>query len=229
MAIPLPSDPRKYTDAIEEFVRDLNAAFPAVASMGIYNRRYIGGTTTWSQHAWGNAVDITSPTSVARMADGKIVRDTRNPRHMAYLDTIAAWIRRRGGHRVLLWRTYNHWNHIHMDPYPKQYGTPPLLTGTGETEDDLAFAEYITEQQKSLNDAGYLGENGRPLSVDGVFGPNTAFAMAARDADAAKVKDLAAVGVDLREIRVVRDVDFEVTPDGLVLAKKYVRVAKERQ
>lgn len=26
--------------------------------MGGYNRRYIGGTTTWSQHSWWNALDI---------------------------------------------------------------------------------------------------------------------------------------------------------------------------
>lgn len=26
--------------------------------MGIYNRRYIGGTTVWSQHAYANAIDI---------------------------------------------------------------------------------------------------------------------------------------------------------------------------
>jgi hypothetical protein len=26
--------------------------------MGWYNRRYIGGTTIWSQHSWSNAIDI---------------------------------------------------------------------------------------------------------------------------------------------------------------------------
>jgi hypothetical protein len=31
---------------------------PNWSNMGIFNRRQIAGTTTWSQHAWANAIDI---------------------------------------------------------------------------------------------------------------------------------------------------------------------------
>lgn len=225
MAIPLPSDPRKYTAPLERAVLDLNRQFPDVASMGIYNRRPIAGTSTWSQHSWGNAVDITSPVSVARMKNGplagQVIRDTRNPEHMAYLDRVNRWLdgnRYRLGIRVKLWRTTSHWNHIHIDMYPRQYGTPPDLTGSPVTGDDMAFAAYLKEVQISLNDAGYVGANGQPLSVDGVLGDNTIFAMKARDLDAAEGN--ARVLLDKARIPVLVDVDFVVDEDGeLTLSK----------
>ncbi len=31
---------------------------PGTTGRGIYNRRYIAGTTTWTQHSWSNAVDL---------------------------------------------------------------------------------------------------------------------------------------------------------------------------
>lgn len=46
----MPASTREIYDAVR-------AVFPNVR-IGIYNRRYIGGTTTWSQHSWSNALDI---------------------------------------------------------------------------------------------------------------------------------------------------------------------------
>jgi hypothetical protein len=206
--IPLPSDGRKYTDPIEDVVAELNSRWADIGSMGIYNRRFIAGTIVWSQHAWGNAVDITSPVSVARMADGKIVRNTLNPAHMAYLDEVADWLyanRTRLGIRVILWRRSSHWNHIHIDMYPRKDGTPPRLDGSGEeTGDALAFKASLTEEQKSLNDAGFLGANGKVLSVDGVLGPNTIGAMRARDQAAAAVPPQ--LEIETATVRVVKSV-----------------------
>ena len=51
-------------DALEgEFGRgayflDADADTAGWTHMGWYNRRYIAGTTTWSQHSWANALDI---------------------------------------------------------------------------------------------------------------------------------------------------------------------------
>jgi peptidoglycan hydrolase-like protein with peptidoglycan-binding domain len=45
---------------------------------------------------------------------------------------------------------------------------------------------YIEAQQVNLNAAGYKGANGKPLTVDGIYGKNTQFAEAARDLDASQ-------------------------------------------
>jgi len=202
--IPLPSDSRKYTPQTEVLVASLNGMFPDIGSMGIYNRRKISGSLSWSQHAWGAAADITSPRKVA-LVDGRIVRNTRNPAHMRYLDEVRDFLRDNQaffGIRNILWRQRNHWNHIHADFNPKQRGTPPIL-GARPTGDDDMFKEYLTEVQKSLNDAGFKGANDRPLSVDGILGRNTISAM--RDRDQASTKT-AGLSITTERVDVVRSV-----------------------
>ena len=200
--IALPTDARKYTDECERFVRLLNARFPDVATMGIYNRRHIAGTYTWSQHAWGNAVDITSPAN-------RKPRVAENELHMAYLDEVYDWIRANSQRlevRVILWRRASHWNHIHVDFYPRQTGTPPVLTG--DPQEEAQVKEWIETVQASLNKAGYKGANGKALTVDGILGANTKFAMEERDRDAAASVD---IELDVDTVRVVRGVTVAAT------------------
>jgi hypothetical protein len=121
---------------------------------GVYNRRYIAGTRTWSQHAWGNAWDIGIP----RMADG---------------DVLYSWLlqqRRVGALPIgtILWRVPDHFDHIHVEGTPKQTGTPPRLD-----KDEESMKELTANIQKALNAAGAKDKNGQSLKVDGVWGPLT--------------------------------------------------------
>ena len=137
-------------------------------NLGIYNRRYIAGTQQWSQHAWGNAFDI----GVVGMwlpyapkgsgtAGQKRVDDIHNFLVQA----------RNQGKPIgkIIWRSNQHWNHIHVEGVPPKTGIPPLLTQEQEEE----MKEAITGIQKNLNKAGYKGANGQSLKEDGIWGPNT--------------------------------------------------------
>jgi hypothetical protein len=208
--ITLPLDHRKYTDATEAFVLALNAAFPTAGSMGIYNRRYISGTTTWTQHSWGNAVDITSPAWMLKPPLYASAAEAALPKyadHMAYMDRVNQWIMTNAYKyhvRYRAWRRYMHYNHIHVDFNPKQYGTPPILTANGD--DEVAFAEYLEGVQTSLNEAGFRDGFGRELKVDGVFGPNTLAAIKKRDVAAALAPVVPEVVLDVDTVRVVKGV-----------------------
>lgn len=207
--ITLPSDTRKYTDATELFVGALNEAFPRAGSLGIYNRRKISNSIYWSQHAWGNGVDITSPAGVAKPAMNDATSQS-NPRyfdHYLYMDRVNSWIMKNAyvyHVRTRLWRRTNHYNHIHVDFNPKQYGTPPLLTGEGD--DDVKFEEYLKGVQTSLNEAGFRDGSGRVLTVDGIFGPNTLAAIKKRDVAAALEPAVPEIILDVDTVRVVKGV-----------------------
>jgi peptidoglycan hydrolase-like protein with peptidoglycan-binding domain len=54
-----------------------------------------------------------------------------------------------------------------------------VLAGIGDDALPLANGsrgERVRQAQQFLNDLGYVGRDGRPLTVDGSFGPNTAHA-----------------------------------------------------
>lgn len=96
--------------------RCIGVVFAAFGEMpiGVVAVRFIEGTTTWSQHAYGNAVDF--------MCSGELHR-----RLAFFLDA------NRGGLDIahLLADPYfpsplgNHYNHVHADFYPQWGGTPP--------------------------------------------------------------------------------------------------------
>jgi hypothetical protein len=92
--------------AINAFRSIIFDMFPALMDWGMYNRRYIAGTTTWSQHAYGNAQDLGTPST-------------------AYGNTAASWIASTFANTAhLLWQVANHFDHIHWDPWPQGSGTP---------------------------------------------------------------------------------------------------------
>ena len=96
--------------------RCIGVVFAAFGSMpiGVTAVRFIAETHTWSQHAYGNAVDF--------MCSGE------KHRQIAYFLNA-----NRGGLDIahLLADPYfpsplgNHYNHVHVDPYPQWGGTPP--------------------------------------------------------------------------------------------------------
>lgn len=92
------------------------------AAMGRWNCRKISGSSRWSEHAWGNGLDIT------RAGFGY----SEDEEHQALLDETYAWLdgnRRNLSIRQILWRVRDHYNHIHVDFWPKGYGTPPCAGG----------------------------------------------------------------------------------------------------
>lgn len=50
--------PEVKTDALERLWQELWLVFPKVRNMGVYNPRYVKGTTCWSEHAWAGAWDF---------------------------------------------------------------------------------------------------------------------------------------------------------------------------
>ena len=83
------------------------------------------------------------------------------------------------------WRSYSgtngHWSHVHVSVYRiNQNDTTPWDIGDGQgsppppEEDDM---ELVKAHQTALNVGGFVGVNGRTLSVDGVLGPNTQYAL----------------------------------------------------
>lgn len=96
--------------------RCIGVVFSAFGSMpiGVVAVRFIEGTSTWSQHAYGNAVDF--------MVAGQ--------RHRQLAFFLSA---NRGGLDIahLLADPYfpsplgNHYNHVHVDFYPQWGGAPP--------------------------------------------------------------------------------------------------------
>lgn len=101
---------------------ELREAFPEVRA-GEWNCRKISGSSTWSQHAWGNALDLHHVDWPYEVSD----------RNKAFLDPIHRWLktyRKELSIRTMLWQTRHHFDHIHIDGWPKGYGQPPCDGGS---------------------------------------------------------------------------------------------------
>ena len=96
---------------------ELQERFPELRA-GRCNCRKISGTNIWSQHAWCNALDLYH-------TDWGY---STNPTHQAWLDTVYDFIityQDELSIRTRIWRKKDHFNHIHIDPWPKGVRTPP--------------------------------------------------------------------------------------------------------
>jgi TP901 family phage tail tape measure protein len=92
-------------------------AWPGLRFGGMYNRRFIAGTHTWSQHAYGNAVDEMTPS-------------------LPYGDQVRNWVAERSALfsiAHLLWRVPGHFNHVHADFWPQGTGIPGGGAGMSHT------------------------------------------------------------------------------------------------
>lgn len=76
--------------------------------------RYIAGTTTWSQHAYGNAVDI-GVTGTLHYAIAHWIDANSGLLNIAHLLADPYFPSPLG----------DHYTHVHADPYPQWGGTPP--------------------------------------------------------------------------------------------------------
>jgi hypothetical protein len=98
----------------------LEEAWPSL-KYGIYNRRKIAGTTTWSQHSWPNAVDL----FFTRYGD-------TSPVHQSMLEDLSEWLYFNTSLdevRNTLWNIPAHYDHIHIDFWPRGYGVPSIVRG----------------------------------------------------------------------------------------------------
>lgn len=126
MAIPA-NPPSSATPAIVAVWRAVYDRWGSVVgSAGVYVCRNIAGTSTPSQHSWGNAWDITGST--------------------ATLDHVAAFLgsaSMRSHVAQVLWRVPDHYTHIHVSGRPMRAGIPPCMEGGGvpsyETPTELAY------------------------------------------------------------------------------------------
>ncbi len=132
------------TPAALRLKADLAARFPGI-QFGIYNRRKIAGSTTWSQHSWPNALDIFFTSYGDRSAA-----------HQQMLDQVAKYIRdnyARYDVRYLLWKNNAaHQDHIHVDFWPFGYGTPSLTRGGADNLYKTQSGIIITQAQLEEGD-----------------------------------------------------------------------------
>lgn len=110
--------PTTGTKRVKRVWRAIYSWFPHAASLGIFNCRRISGSSSWSQHAWADALDISSPDSL------------KTGRPTPYLDAIVAYVRNLGPWITrVIYRDGAHQNHAHIDVEPDQVGTPPCAGG----------------------------------------------------------------------------------------------------
>ncbi len=172
-------------------------------SMGICNCRSVNGGTSRSHHSECRAGDWGIPTG----AGGSYRPELGDP----VVELLGPHGKRLGlDHLILNRRIYSarspngryysgrhpHYNHAHIginSAGAKRLTMATLIDVLGDVGagiplppgDDEDMEKYITEQQKNLNAAGFKGANGRVLTVDGIYGANTAYAEASRDKAAA--------------------------------------------
>lgn len=80
-----------------------------ISHIGVTNCRRIAGSSTWSQHAWSNALDIHTSDDTGSI--------------------IAAVLRNDPNSKTVLWHVPGHFDHVHVDFWPTGHGTPPCAGG----------------------------------------------------------------------------------------------------
>lgn len=136
----------------------------------VFNCRRIAGTSSWSQHAFANAVDIFGQERV--------------------LDEVARYARSRSDVRTVLWQVRDHYDHVHVDFHPKGTNTPPCAGGTGGPTPADPTGEWplsmmttlrkgmrhphVALFQTILNGTSEIENRKWPhVNVDGAFGDHT--------------------------------------------------------
>jgi hypothetical protein len=99
-----------FTPNVQTILDGVVAEFPQVRH-GAWACRRIAGTITWSQHSWENAVDI----FVSPILGDQVYSFIREE----YAEHV----------KVILWRVKNHFDHVHVDPWPTGIATPPCKGG----------------------------------------------------------------------------------------------------
>jgi hypothetical protein len=128
------------TAAVKRIVRVLRRAkvAPYIARAGVYNCRPIAGSSSWSQHSWGNAVDLFPKLPIgddaadrrriaaAVVAQAKHRTLANRGRRLAVAEVIdhsgrTIWTPSQGWHPY----TGTTGDHVHVSGAPLRTGTPP--------------------------------------------------------------------------------------------------------
>ena len=121
------------TDACKKFVDVMKKSNVGelITSAGVFNCKQIAGSTTFSQHSWGNAVDLmASGDDLERIAHNAVRQGTEktksNEGDLLPVDRVIfkerIWRPNEG------WSAYTgepHTNHVHIDFRPAKTGRPP--------------------------------------------------------------------------------------------------------
>jgi len=99
--------------------------FPTATNLGNMYCRKIDGSSSWSQHAFGNAQDFGAPSganfwSILLAIANKLVENSNQLGVETVIVQNRIWIRGQG------WHSYggNYHYHVHTDGYPNGVGTP---------------------------------------------------------------------------------------------------------
>jgi hypothetical protein len=140
MAFPVNST-STITDAVERICRVLQRTKRAaiIASAGVYNCRKISGSNSWSQQAWGNAVDLFPKGIEYAEKQQRCVMIANAVVYQATHKTISNRRRKLDVARVIDhenrrdWTPQDGWTdysgsyglHVHVEGKPLGQGTPP--------------------------------------------------------------------------------------------------------
>ena len=111
----------------------LSVKFPGVR-FGRYKCRTIAGSSTYSQHSWGNARDLYAPVD--------------HPDPKAFIDKVMAFIeenREPLNIKLTLWQVRDHYSHGHVDFWPHGYDVPPCDGG----ELQFSYPDGTVEEGKA--------------------------------------------------------------------------------
>lgn len=103
--------------------------FPDHESWGIFNCRPIAGSSSWSQHAWGNAEDFSDDGVAAKEAERWFHSNKSRLPIAELIGRGKIWTRARAdeGFRALSSSANQHHDHWHVSAHPLGAGTPPCV------------------------------------------------------------------------------------------------------
>ena len=109
--IDYPSVSSNATPNVRRLIQPLWEEFPQLEYWGCFNCRRISGSSSFSEHAWADAIDIHAPS-------------------MSYGDDVNRWLNNNSVEYNItrvLWREANHYDHLHVDLNPDHSGYPPCV------------------------------------------------------------------------------------------------------
>ena len=119
------ASPSAGTDPLKEIHLAYFERFPDHESWGIFNCRPIAGSSSWSQHAWGNAEDFSDGGVAAAEAQRWFNENTSRLPIAEVIGRGRIWTKASQGFRALSPSANQHHDHWHVSADPLGDGSPP--------------------------------------------------------------------------------------------------------